>query len=697
MTLQEIVLKEAYDSDVDDILRDFYVPVLTQSISYRRICGFFSSTTLAIAAKGMYNFIKNKGKIKLICSAKFSESDIGIINDVFTDSKIIISNNFQNELINLDEGFVKDHLKAFGWLLANNLIDIKIAIPLNDFGSPLDSFTVEKTSLFHQKVGILNDANGNIISFSGSQNETLFGWYYNIEEFKVFKSWIIGDKNKLEADIKKFEKYWNGDTKRTIVIDLPEAIERNLLEIAPKSIKDLKLDKWINKKSDNKIKVNLRNYQLKAIENWKNNNYKGIFEMATGTGKTFTALGCLNDITKIESKLVTIVACPNNHLITQWKREIDKFGFDCDMIIADSTKRKWKDVLADKIIDINIDNINNLIILTTHNTLTSYDFKSIFEKSNVSNFLIVDEVHGIGSPKRRENLLNNFKYKLGLSATPERWFDEEGTEFINNYFSGIVYKFPLSKAISRFLSEYEYHPYFINLTEQELEEYELKTKKLAKAYFASKNKQEKEEWYQLICFTRQNIVKNAEKKFEILKNILNKNKNYKHLIVYSTPDQISTIQDILNKLNIIQHKFTQKEGTKSKEEYEGLSERDFLLKNFQQGHIQALVAIKCLDEGVDIPQAKNAIMMANSGNPREFIQRRGRILRKYPGKKHSIIYDIIVKPQFNSIEDHFITQIEKRIFKKEIIRYKEFAELAKNSIDCLKIIDSLEEEYGIYW
>ncbi|MHA1747718.1 MAG: DEAD/DEAH box helicase family protein, partial [Promethearchaeota archaeon] len=515
MSLKEIHLKEAYDSDIDDILREFYIPVLSQSISYQRISGFFSSSTLAITAKGILNFIKNNGKMKLICSSKFSESDINIITDVVNDSNNILSNNFQNELSNLDEGFIKDHLKAFGWMLANNLIEIKIAIPLNDYGLPLDSISIENTSLFHQKVGILKDENGYLISFSGSQNETLFGWYYNIEEFKVFKSWIVGDEGKLEADIKKFRKYWNGETKRTIIIDLPEAIERNLLEIAPKSIEELKLDKWINKKLDNKIKVNLRNYQLKAIENWKNNNYKGIFEMATGTGKTFAALGCLNDITKIESKLVTIIACPNNHLITQWKREIDKFGFDCDMIIADSTKRKWKDVLADKVIDINIDNINNLIILTTHTTLTSCDFKSIFEKSNVSNFLIVDEVHGIGSPKRRENLLNNFKYKLGLSATPERWFDEEGTEFINNYFSGIVYKFPLSKAISRFLSEYEYHPYFINLTEQELEEYELKTKKLAKAYFASKNKQEKEEWYQLICFTRQNIVKNAEKKFEI--------------------------------------------------------------------------------------------------------------------------------------------------------------------------------------
>jgi len=153
----------------------------------------------------------------------------------------------------------------------------------------------------------------------------------------------------------------------------------------------------------------------------------------------------------------------------------------------------------------------------------------------------------------------------------------------------------------------------------------------------------------------------------------------------------------LNKYNIIQHKFTEREGTKPIEEYGGLSQRDFLLENFEKGHIQALVAIKCLDEGVDIPPAKIAIMMANSGNPREFIQRRGRILRKYPGKKHSIIHDIIIKPQFDKIDDSFVTQIEKKIFRKELLRYKEFAELAKNSIYCLKLIDTIEEEYGIYW
>lgn len=697
MTLKDIIIKEAYDSDLDNIISDFYIPVLSQSNNYKRICGFFSSSTLAVAARGIYNLIQNKGKMMLICSAKFSESDIGIMKDVYSDSSTIIANRFQSEFENLEEGFIKDHLKAFGWMLANKLIVIKIAIPVNKFDMPLDSTTIETISLFHQKVGILEDNEGNCISFSGSLNETLFGWYYNIEEFKVFRSWIASDAIKLQADIRKFEKYWNGETKRTIIIDLPEAIERNLIEIAPKSIKELKLDKWIGKSLEKKLNIILRDYQKEAIENWKNNNFKGIFEMATGTGKTFTALGCLNEVTKFENKLVTIIACPYNHLITQWKREIRKFGFDYEIIVADSTKRKWKDILADKIIDVNIDNIKYLIILTTQNTLASSDFIKIIKNSGVSIFLIADEVHGTGSPKRKEGLQNCFKYRLGLSATPERWFDEEGTNSLLLYFNKIVFKFPLSKAINRFLSEYEYYPHFISLTEEEMFEYVSKTKKIAKAYFSSKSNKEREDWYQLLCINRQKLVKNAENKYLVLKRILKNTLNIKHLIVYCTPNQMPIIQEILNNKNIIQHKFTEKEGIRPQNKLNGLSQRDFLLKNFQQGHIEALIAMKCLDEGVNIPQAKIAIMMANSGNPREFIQRRGRILRKYPGKKYSIIHDIIIKPQFDKIDDYYITKMEKKIFKNEILRYKEFAELAKNSIECIKIIDSLEEEYGIYW
>lgn len=697
MSLKDISIKETYDSDNDDILKEFYLPILSKSVSYKRICGQFSSSSLAIAAQGIINLIKNSGKMMVISSAKFSESDVEMLRKSVSNPESLIQEIFFEDLDKVRNEFILDHLKAFGWMLANNLLEIKIAIPVDNLDTPIDSLTLNKMGIFHQKIGIIEDHDNNIVTFSGSQNETLLGWCYNIEEFKVFRSWLEGDKNKLNADVEKFEKFWKNQSQRTKVIDLPTAIKNKLIEIAPKDFQELKLEKWILKRKHIQEKISLREYQNEAIENWFLNNHKGIFEMATGTGKTFTALGCYRELLNVEKKLVTIIACPYNHLITQWKREISNFGIDYPIIIADSTKRKWKDTLADKIIDINIDNENYIIILTTQTTFASEDFKKIICNLKSPTFLIVDEVHGIGSPKRNEGLLSMYQYRLGLSATPERWFDEEGTRVLYNYFDKIVFRFPLSKAIGRFLTEYEYYPHFINLTDEEINEYQATTKKITKAYYSSKERNEKENWYQLLCIKRQKIIKNAKNKYLILRSILGELVKLKHLIVYCTPNQIENVQEILIKYNIVQHKFTEKEGTKPKREYSGLSQRDFLLNNFTDGHIQCLVAIKCLDEGVNIPQARVAIMMANSGNPREFIQRRGRILRKYPGKKVAIIHDIIVMPNFDKIDDFYIAQMEKKILRKELLRYKEFAELAKNSIYCLKLIELLEEKYGIYW
>jgi len=223
--------------------------------------------------------------------------------------------------------------------------------------------------------------------------------------------------------------------------------------------------------------------------------------------------------------------------------------------------------------------------------------------------------------------------------------------------------------------------------------YEEETSKISKAYYHSRDDEEKLELFSLLCIKRQDIVKNAINKYSVLGRILKEMSGIEHCLVYCSPQQIDTVQDILNRENIIQHRFTQTEGIRPEDKYGGISERQFLLRNFSDGRFQALVAMKCLDEGVDIPSARVAIMLTNSGNPKEYIQRRGRVLRKHPGKDHAVIYDIIVIPSPSITTE--LRELEKNILIKEFKRYREFAFTARNTVECLGKMEEIEMKYGL--
>jgi len=692
MSLKNISLKKWYDSDTDNILEAFYIPALQNSIEYRRLAGFFSSTSLALCAKGILGLLQNDGEIKIITCPRFQQEDIDTIKETFETINTITEKILNLELNEITTNFIRDHLKAFGWLLKKKKLLIKIAVLKNKNGLPLTENVIEKSGIFHQKVGIFIDKEGNKVSFSGSENESANGWLNNIEEFKVFRSWESAEIPYLVSDELKFEKYWENNANRIEIIDLPEAVEKKIIELAPETIDELQLEKWYN--YEEKEKITLREYQKEAIDSWISNNYLGIFDMATGTGKTFTALGCVEKILRKDNQSIIIISSPFNHLVNQWVNEIDAYGLETSHLIADSTQYKWDEKLTNSLLDFEIGLSNKLIVLTTHDTLSSKKFMDIIKNTETPIFLIVDEAHGIGSKKRRKGLLDKYLYRLGLSATPKRYFDDEGTQIIFEYFNDTVYEFPLSKAIGPFLTEYEYHTHFINLTDDELSEYKKQTEKIVKMYYQSNSDKEKQEIYNLLCILRQNIVKNAAEKYGVLDRIIEENSELKYCLVYCSPQQIDSVQDILLRYNIKQHKFTEKEDTRTRKKFGDLSERDYLLQNFSNGELQVLVAMKCLDEGVNVPQARIAIMMSNSGNPKEYVQRRGRVLRKYPGKKVSIIHDIIVTPSSSQYND--FSDIEKKIFLNEIKRYKEFSQLAKNSIQCKANIERLETKFKVY-
>jgi len=695
MSLKDISLKASYDSDEDNILSEFYIPALSEATTYKRLAGFFTSSSLAIAAKGIAKFIYNGGKIQLISNVVLSKEDYEKIKEV-TEKPFLerVEKEFIESLDNIEDELIKDHVKMLGWMLKNNKIEMKISLIPKGIG------------IQHQKMGVLEDKEGNKVSFSGSDNETKMGWIDNIENFHVFCNWKEDDKEHINADIKRFEKFWTDNAKRTKIFPVSSAVKKRLIKIAPKTNSEFEklseetteklLKKRIIFSKEKKEEIQLRDYQNEAIKNWFDNDCKGIFEMATGTGKTYTALGALKKLLEKEKGMLIIISSPYQHLVTQWKKNIQEFNFNLETFIANSTNSKWKSQLTDGLYDLKNEIIDNLIILTTHDTLSSKFFYEQIDKNGQKSILIVDEVHGIGSEVRKNGLIENYNFRLGLSATPERWFDEDGTKTIRKFFGKTVYEFSLKKAIDEgFLTKYDYKPIFVELNDSEIEEYEKQTAKIARFLTFSKNEIEKEKFLNLLFIKRQKIIINAQNKFASFEELISELKDIKYCLVYTSPEQIDEVQDILNDKNLIQHRFTNREGTTPKKTFKGLSERDFLLKNFEEGTYDILVAMRCLDEGVDVPPARTAIIMASSGNPKEYIQRRGRILRKHPGKNRAVIYDLIVVPPVNKIKNKNLIELERKILKKELTRYKEFCDSSNNKLECLNKIYKVCKEHNL--
>ena len=570
----------------------------------------------------------------------------------------------------------------------------------------MDFEVIKENGLFHPKIGILEDIEGNKIAFSGSVNETAQGWLNNHEVINVYRSWIEVEKDYYMEDFNLFNEYWNGNESNYKVMDLPTAVKKRFIDTSPEKIEELRIyeveEQIIKSKIKNgrkKEENKLREYQIEAINNWIEKNNHGIFEMATGTGKTIAALGCLNELNSKVNNSISIISCPQVHLVQQWEEEIKKLNLTYDLLLlACGANYNWKDLLSDALDNNYLGFENKIIIITTHDTLSSKDFINIInEKAKSENLLLIaDEVHGLGSIKRRKGLLEKYNYRLGLSATPKRYFDTIGTEILYQYFGQVVYEFPLSQALitinpdtnETFLTPYRYLPIFTDLNEFELEEYIDLTNRIITQYNKSKNNDEEEEKLERLLFARSNIIKDAENKIELLKDLLKKlGTDIKWTIIYCTPKQINKVIELINNLGIKAHRFTMSEGITPNKKFDGLSERKYLLKKFAEGKYQILIAMKCLDEGVDIPPARTAIIMASSGNPREYIQRIGRVVRRYLDKKEAVIYDFLVVPNRNKLSEE-AKKIENKIFEKEYQRFIEIAQTSINSVSAVQLINN---------
>ncbi|TQQ85108.1 DEAD/DEAH box helicase [Peptacetobacter hominis] len=713
---KDIPLKLSYDSGFDDILKDFYIPVLSNAKSYDRIAGFFSSTSLATSARGLGEFIKNGGKMRLITCPQLSRSDADMLEYFSDDIDAILSDNFIQDYEEIEDKFKRDHVKALGWMLANNKLDIKIAI-IKKNGHVYDREEIEKSGIMHQKVGILYDNEENIISFSGSNNESASGWIGNTEEFKVFCSWK-GVEEYIYEDIKKFDSFWNDDRPDIEIKDIPSAINEHLITVSKDfEFNDIDIYKYYpeeNVKEDEeeyiienkkKEKLNLFFYQEEAVEKWEENNRWLLLQMATGCGKTRTAIKCMDNALKDTNKLLVIISCPQVTLSSQWEKDIENLDIEEHRSIRiNGDIKRWDKLLLSEISKLSAGRYNNLVVYTTHKICHSDNFINILKNSskNIIKFLIADEVHGMGAKKTRCGLLKLYKYRLGLSATPQRWFDESGSKLIESFFGNESFEFSLEDALTNinpitgktFLAEYTYHPRFISLTEDEIEEYKKITEKIVKS--SRYKDDETNDYIEMLRYNRAKIEKKAENKYKELECLLDEiGQDISDTIIFVSDSQIDRVMKILGDRNIDAARFTQERSTSISEKYNGMSERDWIIDLFKRKEYKVLVAIKCLDEGIDIPSATRAIVMASSTNPREYIQRIGRVIRQEKNKNCAEIYDMIIKPSFNLFYDDKLIEMEKRIFRKEMDRVLELSRNSINNVTINNMIYDILEEINL--
>ncbi|MGD7054227.1 DEAD/DEAH box helicase family protein [Sutcliffiella horikoshii] len=654
MSLQNVDLKYKYRSDKDRIHADFYDKCLQEASQYDRAVGYFTSNSLSLIAKGLEAFFEKDGTIRMIVNPHLTFEDVEAIELGYKAKYDVISRALLRQIEMSEESIREDALNTLAWLIYQNKLEIKVAFTNNN-------------SLYHEKFGVFYDKQGNRVAFSGSANETVGGMQNNFEKIDVF--WRENDMERIEDMVVDFENLWSDKTNGLTIVEIPDILKETIIGYK-KGGTPIKPPKQI---------IKPRPYQQEAIDAVVNNNWSGILEMATGTGKTITSLLISNEFFQQRGRIFLIIIVPFTHLVGQWEKNCQDMTYK-NITNCFGAKKSWVNKLQTDVRDFNLGLIEKHVAITTYKTASSPEFNQLISKLRGKSFLIADECHYFGVKSLRDNMFGNIEAKLGLSATPDRWWDEEGTRYIEDFFGSTVYEYDMKMAIDNgALTEYIYTPYVMDMTDEEIGDYEKLTKRLIHLYSDEKaNKEEISE----VNRKRSLLISKAERKKELLFSIFagKQKEEVSHTLVYCAPGEVNTITGELSSMGYRVHRFDSKVP---------LDEREKILEAFDLGSIQILVAIKCLDEGVDVPSTKVAYFLASTSNPREFVQRRGRILRKYPNKNLAQIYDFIVLPSNAS------DQMYKSIASKELPRFAEFSRYAINNFNARDVVGKELKRYSL--
>lgn len=729
----------------------FFSDCLCNATRFDLMLGFFSSSAISILANGFATFLYNGGKMRLIINDILTENDKNAIAkgvNPNADLPYFNLSDIENIYETLSERD-KHFFDCISWLIRNNRIEIKIISPQGGLG------------ISHTKSGVFYDGI-NVVGFDGSCNFSRTALIDNIESLTVSCDWDGKiEIAKINAIQKEFEEIVQekDDTVSYISVeniktqlanvageksltDLLES-EYNILQKQSQHITSTSIHKALEKAKDRleaiieKVKntnnrkststtstpcfpypSGPREYQIAAFENWKSNKQKGLFAMATGTGKTITSLNCLLEIYKKSGCYKALILVPTITLVEQWEKECAKFNFT-NVIKVCSKYSGWQTSLANiRMLELsNPDNKQSYIIISTYASFIRPDnFIELNQLPKKRLLLIADEAHNMGGGRILKRL-NDVKYlrRIGLSATPERQFDEDGNIRLMDFFgcdNSYTFEYSMEEAIRKgALCKYYYYPHLVKLTDDEMAEYVELSYRIAK--IINREDDDSKEILKRLLLKRKQIIHKARNKKDIFQNILkehlNKTGTLKYTLVYvpegnkpddytadifDSYDMINDDEDTVHLINeytsivrdldshIVVRQFTSES-----------SDRDAMLKDFANGSIDVLTSMKCLDEGVDVPRSELAIFCASTGNPRQFIQRRGRVLRTHAEKKYAIIHDLVVIPDNNF--DPSCQDIEKNLVANEIRRVRDFAVLSENCNDTLNVLDDILEQYQI--
>lgn len=691
MTFKDLKIKKTYRSGESDIGTDFFSELIKHAVCYKRAVGFFSSSSMIETAAGLHEIAKKCGKIKLIVSPKLTEEDVKAISLGYQNRLEIIEKRMLADFNEATTELEVSRLSLLSRLITIGVLDIKVAVLLDQ----------KNVGMYHEKIGYFEDSERNIVSFIGSANDSFSAYKFNFESIMVFKSWEEEERS-LEIT-KYFDQLWDNRTKMVEVIDFPSAVKSKILEY--KEEIDINTGQPVNRleKKIPKIKRPLREYQKEAIRKWFEFGNVGIFDMATGTGKTITALSAIVKLYQfLRNRLATIIVVPYIHLAEQWADEARE-NFNIDFIIGHSESKDYLLKLESQILDYVAHRTNEVFFITTNASFRTSKVQKVLSLLNEEVLFVADEAHNLGTFKILSLLNQKFLYRLALSATFERYGDKDGTQGLNEYFGEKCIEYPLKKAIKEgMLTRYEYFPHIVILDRDERDDYEELTKKIAQSIVFKKNGEKTYSDYgKSLILKRARLIASAKGKYKVLYEKILDYKNDSHILVYvgtstvvdkkgdnEEVKQIDYVTDILgNHLGFMVQRYTSREN---------LFERNEIKQRFEKGNdLQILVAIKCLDEGVDIPSIKTAFILASSTNPREYIQRRGRVLRLHENKTISTIHDFIVLPfpLESSLNKEKVTTFQ-RMLKNEIRRLEEFGADAENSALAHSVRMKILNDYG---
>ncbi|MBE9170121.1 DNA phosphorothioation system restriction enzyme [Pleurocapsales cyanobacterium LEGE 06147] len=443
--------------------------------------------------------------------------------------------------------------------------------------------------------------------------------------------------------------------------------------------------------------LQLRDYQRQAVASWFRNKGRGTLKMATGSGKTIIALAIATELYQQIGLQVLLVVCPYRHLVTQWQRECAKFNLE--PVLAFETVYNWQSELSTQLYNIRSGNQSFLTVITTNSTLINEGFQSQLRFFPAKTLIVGDEAHNLGSLRLESSLPRNIGLRLGLSATPERYFDDDGTDALLGYFGAILQpEFSLADAIARgALVRYLYYPIFVELTQSEAFAYAKLTKRIGWALNKNDNLEQNDTLTSLLM-QRSRLVGSAANKLNALRELMLRRLHTTHTLFYCGDGYVenyasTSLAYTSRQLEAVTHLLGQELGYRvnTYTADTSLEEREQLRRQFESGELQGLVAIRCLDEGVDIPAIRTGVILASTGNPRQFIQRRGRILRPYPGKDRATLFDAIIMPPDL---DRETWEVERNLLRKELKRFIEFADLADNAEEASNKLLILNKKYG---